>query len=125
MIYGPAFYKLLGIPESVAEPTAYDLLALDPRMITERMVDEALAERKTSLRQNIPGPRFIPIVAAIERELDAAAEILRDPRRRYEYNEKLLGRGTRPPGTSRLLKSGAGSWPSAARSCGRWSAPTA
>ena len=92
MIYGPAFYKLLGIPESVAEPTAYDLLALDQRMITERMVDEALAERKASLRQNIPGPRFIPIVAAIERELDAAAEILRDPRRRYEYNEKLLGR---------------------------------
>jgi hypothetical protein len=92
MIYGPAFYKLLGIPESVAEPTAYHLLALDPRMITERMVDEALAERKASLRQNIPGPQFIPIVAAIERELDAAAEILRDPRRRYEYNEKHLGR---------------------------------
>ena len=92
MIYGPAFYKLLGIPESVAEPTAYHLLALDQRMITERMVDEALAERKASLRQNIPGPRFIPIVAAIERELDAAAEILRDPQRRYEYNEKLLGR---------------------------------
>ncbi len=92
MIYGPAFYKLLGISESVAEPTAYHLLALDPRMVTESLVDEALAARRASLRQNIAGPQFIPIVAAIERELDVAAMILRDPQRRYEYNEKLLGR---------------------------------
>ena len=56
MIYGPAFYKLLGIPESVAEPTAYHLLALDPRMITENMVDEALAARKASLRRIWDGP---------------------------------------------------------------------
>ena len=92
MIYGPAFYKLLGIPESVAEPTAYHLLGLDPRMVTEGAVDEALAARKAGLRRDIPGPQFVPIVAAIERELDVAAMILRDPRRRYEYNETLLGR---------------------------------
>ena len=92
MIYGPAFYKLLGIPESVVEPTAYHLLAIDPRMVTGHLVDEALAAQKLRVRHNIPGPQFIPVVAAIERELDAAAEILRDPHRRYEYNERLLGR---------------------------------
>jgi hypothetical protein len=92
MIYGPAFYKLLGIRESVSEPTAYNLLALDPRMVTERLVDEALAAQKQRVRHNIPGPQFIPIVAAIERELEAAAEILRHPQRRHEYNQKLLGR---------------------------------
>jgi len=90
MIYGPAFYKLLGIPESVSEPTAYHLLDLDPRMVTPVLVDHALSERKARLRQNIPGPRFIPIVSLIERELDQAAEILRDEARRQEYDERLL-----------------------------------
>ncbi len=90
MIYGPAFYKLLGIPESVAEPTAYHLLKLDPRMITEALVDGALRQRKARLRQNIPGPQFIPIVSLIEQELDKAAAVLRDPARREEYNARLL-----------------------------------
>jgi len=90
MIYGPAFYKLLGIPESVAEPTAYHLLKLDPRMITEALVDGALEDRKARLRQNIPGPQFIPIVSLIEQELEKAAAILRDPARRKEYDARLL-----------------------------------
>ncbi|MBL7133598.1 MAG: hypothetical protein ISS78_05825, partial [Phycisphaerae bacterium] len=92
MIYGPAFYKLLGISETVVEPTAYHLLGLDPRMVTEDLIDQALGERKARLRQNIPGPQFIPIVSMIESELDAAADILRDPHRRLQYNEKLLDR---------------------------------
>ncbi|MGB2820149.1 MAG: hypothetical protein WBF17_04155, partial [Phycisphaerae bacterium] len=90
MIHGPAFYKLLGIPESVAEPTAYHLLKLDPRMVTRALVDSALKERKARLRQNIPGPQFIPIVSLIEQELDKAAAILRDPQRRQEYDDRLL-----------------------------------
>ena len=94
MIYGPAFYKLLGIPESVAEPTAYHLLDLDPRMITEAIVEGALKERKARLRQSIPGPQFIPIVSLIEQELNQAAAILRDPQRRREYDDQLL-RGPR------------------------------
>jgi len=90
MIYGPAFYKLLGIPETVAELTAYHLLGLDPRMITEDLIDQAITERKARLRQNIPGPQFIPIVSMIESELEAAADVIRDPSRRLQYNKKLL-----------------------------------
>ena len=95
MIYGLAFYKLLGIPESVTEPTAYHLLRLDPRTVTEAMVDGALKARKVRLRQNIPGPQFIPIVSRIERELERAAAILRDPARRGEYNDRLLSQARR------------------------------
>ncbi len=90
MIYGPAFYKLLGIPETVVELTAYHLLGLDPRMITAALLDQAIIERKARLRQNISGPGFIPIVSMIESELDAAADTLRDPHRRLQYNKKLL-----------------------------------
>jgi len=89
MIYGPAFYKLLDIPESVAEPTAYHLLRLDPRLTTPAVVDSALKARKVSLRQNIPGPQFIPVISLIERELDKAADILRDDDKRRRYNESL------------------------------------
>jgi len=89
MIYGPAFYKLLGIAESVAEPTAYHLLQIHPRAVTPALVDGALKEAKARLRQNIPGPRFIPIVSMIEDELDRAAAILRDPEKRAEYNRRL------------------------------------
>ncbi len=92
MIYGPAFYKLLDIPESVAEPTAYDLLALDAASATPARVDEALRQRKLALRRNIPGPQLIPVVSVIERELDKAADILRDPARRRRYDERLAGR---------------------------------
>jgi len=90
MIHGPAFYKLLGIPESVAEPTAYDLLQVHPRAVTPARVDSALRERKARLRQNVPGPQFIPIVSMIEQELDNAAAILRDPVQRAAYNQRLL-----------------------------------
>ena len=97
MIRGPAFYKLLGIDESVTEPTAYHLLALDPRTIGEARVDRALKDRKARLRQNIPGPQFIPIVSLIERELEKAAEILRDPLRRKEYDQRLVRRSHQKP----------------------------
>jgi hypothetical protein len=90
MIHGPVFYKLLGIPESIEEPTAYHLLGLDPRVVTDALIDSALTERKLKLRQEIPGPQFIPIVERIEQELEEAAATLRDPRLRQAYNERLL-----------------------------------
>jgi len=93
MIHGPAFYKLLDIPESVTEPTAYHLLRIDPRLVSPALVDSALKERKLRLRRNIPGPQFIPIVSMIERELERAAEVLRDPRKRRAYDARLVGAG--------------------------------
>lgn len=98
MIYGPAFYKLLGIPESVAEPTAYHLLRVHPRAVTPARVEQALRQQKARLRQNIPGPQFIPVVAQIEQELDRAAALLKDPAKREQYNRQLLrksGKGQR------------------------------
>ena len=92
MIEWTFFYRLLGIPEQVAEPTVYQLLGFtDPRAITRESIQEALNERKKLLRQNIPGPQFIPIVSAFEQELDRAAAIILDPHKRKAYHQRLFG----------------------------------
>ncbi len=91
MIDWGLFGRMLGIPEQVAEPTVYQLLGLtDPRTITPELVEHALNERKKLLRQNIPGPQFIPIVALFEKELDRAAGILLDSGKRNAYHERIL-----------------------------------
>ena len=90
MIYGPAFYKLLQIPESVTDLTVYHLLDLKPRAVTPERLSESLRQRKRMLRRNIPGPQFIPIVSMIERELDRCAGILSDAAKRKEYDSQLV-----------------------------------
>jgi len=82
---------MLDIPQKVAEPTPYHLLGIDPRVFSEDLVESALAERKMMLRQNIPGPQFIPMISLVEKELDRAAEILSDPGKRKALNDRLLG----------------------------------
>lgn len=89
MIYRTALIKLLGIPKKVVEPTPYHLLGLDPKACTPEQVKNALRERKKSLRQNIPGPQFIPVIHQLEKELDAAAELLIDPEKREAYHERV------------------------------------
>ncbi len=90
MIEWTFFYKLLGIPERFTEPTHYHLLGLDPKNCSPDAVDIALEERRKRLRQNIPGPQFIPLVMKFEQDqLVTAAEVLRDPRRREAYNAYL------------------------------------
>jgi len=89
MVYPPFFHKLLGIAESVAEPTAYQLLGIDPRVFVPALVRPALNERRKRLRQNIPGPQFIPIVSLFEQELERAAAVLLDPAERQAYDERL------------------------------------
>ena len=85
------FFRMLGIPEEVAEPTAYQLLGLtDPRTLTRELVEEALTERKKLLRQNIPGPQFIPLVSVFEKKLEHAASILVDYDKRQAYHDRLL-----------------------------------
>ena len=82
---------MLGISQKVSEPTPYHLLGIDPRVFSEDLVESALAERKTMLRQNIPGPQFIPMISLVERDLDQAAGILLDADKRKALNDRLLG----------------------------------
>jgi len=77
--------RMLGIPESAAEPGPYELLGLDPGESDRAAITEALQNRKRQLRQNIPNPRFIPLLALFEKDLDAAAAVLLDPARRAAY----------------------------------------
>jgi hypothetical protein len=73
------FYKLLGIPEDTARPTAYQFLGLDPAdagALSWENVQAALASRKKLLRQNIPSREFIPVVSVLETKLEKSAEAL-------------------------------------------------
>lgn len=85
----PFVARLLGLPDEVAEPTAYQLLGLDPRRFAPGQVGPALEERKRRLRHNIPGPQFIPIISRFEQELDRVAALLLDPAQRRAYDEGL------------------------------------
>jgi len=77
--------RMLGIPESAAEPGPYELLGLDAGESDSAAIENALRDRKRQLRQNIPNPRFIPLLALFEKDLDAAAAVLLDPARRAAY----------------------------------------
>jgi hypothetical protein len=90
MIEWNIFYKMLGIPEDTTEPTYYDLLGLHPKTCSVELVGRMLHKQKNRLRQNIPGPQFIPLVLKFEKEkLERAAEVLRDPQIREKYNKYL------------------------------------
>ncbi|UCE49407.1 MAG: hypothetical protein JSW47_04535, partial [Phycisphaerales bacterium] len=90
MIEWNLFYKMLGIPEDVTEPTYYDLLGVHPKTCNAEIVDSMLNRRRSRLRQNIPGPQFIPLVLKFEqKKLEHAAAVLRDPEIRQKYNRYL------------------------------------
>ena len=90
MIEWNLFYKMLGIPEDVTEPTYYDLLGVHPKMCNAEIVDSMLQKRRSRLRQNIPGPQFIPLVLKFEqKKLEKAAKVLSSPKLREKYNRYL------------------------------------
>jgi len=90
MIEWNLFYKMLDIPEDVTEPTYYDLLGVDPGACNADIVDSMLHQRRSLLRQNIPGPQFIPLVRKFEqKKLEKAAAVLRNPELRQKYNRYL------------------------------------
>lgn len=90
MIEWNIFYKLLDIPENVTEPTYYDLLGMHPKNCNAELVDIMLQKRRSRLRQNIPGPQFIPLVLKFEqKKLEKAATVLRNPALREKYNRYL------------------------------------
>ena len=84
------FYRMLDIPDEIASPNYYQLLGVEPGVCTAELVMQSLNERKKRLRQNIPGPHFIPLVLKFEQEnLDPAAATLSDPQKRLEYDQQL------------------------------------
>ncbi|MHC4627750.1 MAG: hypothetical protein ACYTDV_12265, partial [Planctomycetota bacterium] len=90
MIEWNLFYRMLDIPEDVTEPTFYDLLGLRPETCRAEVVDRMLEVQKSRLRQNIPGPQFIPLVSSFEhKKLERAAAILRNHKTRQQYDEHL------------------------------------
>jgi len=89
------YTSLLGMPEDVEEPTAYQLLGITPEEATPERVAEALEERRQYARKNVPNPRLIPAVMLLETELQQAADILSDPKKRAAYDAKhKIGRPT-------------------------------
>jgi len=91
MIENIVFYKILGIDEAIIEPTYYHLLGLEPKDCTAQRVCKALRQKQKELRQNIPGPQFIPLVIKFEQEyLIPAAEVLCDEDKRQQYDKQLL-----------------------------------
>ena len=90
MIEWNLFYKMLGIPEDITEPTYYDLLGVHPKTCNAEIVDSMLHKRRSRLRQNIPGPQFIPLVLKFEqKKLEKAATVLSNPKLREKYNRYL------------------------------------
>jgi|GEM_PF-5207235 len=90
MIEWLMFYKLLEIPGSIANPTYYHILGVDPRQCTPSIIKNALEKQKKTIRQNIPSPQFIPLVARFEIEvLEVAAKTLSTNSARSKYNKFL------------------------------------
>jgi len=95
MAYHPILYRLLGVPDTGAEPSAYRLLGVDPRQCGPEVVRERLLDCRQRILRSIPGPQFIPIVALWDAELAQAADVLLDPARRSDYDARLACEGGR------------------------------
>ncbi len=117
MPYPAAFFRILGIPEGVSTPSPYQLLGLDADAFDPAFVGAALQRQKQRLRQNLPNPQLIPLVAVVERDLDAAAELLADDARREAYHREMpsdeMGRNDREAKAQRWLALMAGQQPPA------------
>ncbi len=84
------FYRILEIPDEITAPNYYQLLGVEPEVCTAELLMQSLNERKMRLRQNIPGPHFIPLVLKFEQEnLEPAAATLSDSEKRQEYDQRL------------------------------------
>ena len=91
MLQWSFFYTILKIPDTVEDPTAYQLLSLDPGSIhSPKKIAQVLESQKRILRQHIPNPQFIPMLVTFETELDQAAVTLSDPAKREAYDRELL-----------------------------------
>lgn len=90
MLQWAVFYKILEVPDSVEEPTAYQLLGIESgRPYTSQEVDHSLQKIKTRLRHRLPSPQFIPLLAAFEIELEKAAQLVATSSARKAYDRQL------------------------------------
>ena len=90
MLQWAVFYKILEVPDSVEEPTAYQLLGIEPgRPYAAQEVDHSLQQTKSRLRHRLPSPQFIPLLAAFEIELDKAAQLVATPSAQKSYDRQL------------------------------------
>ena len=96
MAYHPMMYRLLGVADRGCEPTHYELLGLSPARCTAVDVEHRVNECRKRLRQSIPGPQFIPIIALWEQDLEQAAQALVDPRRRERYDSQRAPKDVSP-----------------------------
>ena len=85
------FYRMLGIAEHIIDPSYYHILGIERKGCNAQVVRDALLERKRELRENIPGPQFVPMVLKFETEqLDVAAAVLADDEKRKAYDKQLM-----------------------------------
>jgi hypothetical protein len=90
------FYRMLGIAENIIEPSFYHLLNIDRKDCSFKTVRAALLARKNELRQNAPGPEFVPQIIEFEKEhLEPAAKVLADEARRAQYDKVIAKRWRR------------------------------
>lgn len=85
------FYRMLGIAEHIIDPSYYHILGIERQNCNAQVVRDALLERKRELRENIPGPQFVPMVLKFEADqLEASAEVLADDQKRKAYDKQLM-----------------------------------
>ncbi|MCF7954345.1 MAG: hypothetical protein K9M75_00950, partial [Phycisphaerae bacterium] len=87
------FYRMLGIAENIIAPSFYHLLGIDRKDCNVQTVRAALLARKNELRQNAPGPEFVPQIIEFEKEhLEPAAKVLADDVKRAKYDKVIARR---------------------------------
>jgi len=88
-VYEKLRNRWLGLGNPEFEPTYYELLGLSRADVSPEAVDRALADRRVRIRRHIPGPKFFRVALVIERELEKAAEVLRNPETRRAYDAEV------------------------------------
>jgi hypothetical protein len=85
----PTTRKLLSLPESARELTHYALLGLTPKETTPEAVKAACKKRSKQLQAHGGDPQLKGAIAAMAKQILAAANVLADRSKRIEYDHEL------------------------------------
>jgi hypothetical protein len=83
------YYKWLGIPKSQQPPTHYRLLGLVDGESSREVIEEAVIRQTTHLRTYQVG-QYSAHCTRLLNEISVAQQVLGDPKKRQEYDQKLL-----------------------------------